>query len=105
MPIPPNIDLSLIREAMARRASGEVPAGGAGVPAMDQLTIPQAATPTGGANTPTTPVPQANQSSVNVAPKLASETAGAAQAATGPNFDDETKMTAKALIAKLLKVV
>jgi len=50
----PDIDMDVIREALARRMQGGTPAGG-GMPATDQMTAPMGSTPMGGMNTP---VPQ-----------------------------------------------
>lgn len=100
----PQVDMSLIREAMARRLGG-----GAAGPAMDQQTIPMGSTPGGMPNTPTTPpgAPAANiEGSSQLPPRqMVNSALKAGQQANSPQFDDETRLTAKALVAKLLKVI
>ena len=91
----PNVDMSVILEALQRRSQG-----GGDMESMQQ-TPTTGALPTGGANTPTpaqpTPadLPMPNQ---NIAPALK------ATQAIGSNVDDETKNISKLLIAKLLKL-
>lgn len=97
---PQNVDMSLIREALARRQAG------GGAPAVDQMSQPTASLPTGGPNTPGVrppqPQPQAPQS---VGPREVNSTVKAATQANTPQFDDETRVIAKALVAKLLKAL
>lgn len=88
-----NIDMSVIMEALNRRAAGAT--GSAG------MTPTTGETPTGGANTP---VPQ-QQAPANIpmpqkqiAPALKSSSQ-----AQSPQFDDDTRMAAKVLMQKLLK--
>jgi len=98
------IDMGLIQEAMQRRAMGE-----GGTPATAQMTMPGAPMPNGQPNTPTAPpappvsdlggnsqLPPRNN--VNAALKVG-------QAANSPQFDDETRVVAKNLVSKLLKVL
>lgn len=99
----PQIDMELIREAMQRRMQGQ------GTPAADQQTIPMGTTPAGQPNTPTTP-PQAAAAGVEGGSSLpprkdVNAALKAGQQANSPQFDDETRLTAKALVAKLLKVL
>ena len=104
----PEIDMTAIREALARRGMGGAPAGGGTTPMSGQLSAPAGSTPTGGPNVPTPPAPTSPTpppaGGSNVAPRTAAAPmAKAAQAAQGPNFDGETKMIAKALVTKLIK--
>ena len=102
----PEIDMTAIREALARRGMGGAPAGGGTTPMSGQVSAPAGSTPTGGPNVPTPPAPTspAPAGAPNVAPRAAAAPmAKAAQAAQGPNFDDETKLIAKTLVTKLIK--
>ena len=106
--MPANVDMSLIQEALQRRATEGTPAGGAGAPAMDQRTLPQGITPGGGANTPSSPTPSASASNMpqaNLPPRVSNETLKSGSAAQSPQFPDETRQAAKVLVAKLLKVL
>lgn len=94
------IDPTLIREALQRRATGAL-SGGSTMPISGQVSAPGGATPTGGANTPTTPPPTAPQTPGSTA-NLGKVVKGA-QATGGPAFDDETKKISKALISNLIK--
>lgn len=107
---PPGIDMSAIQAALARRAQG------APAPATDQMTAPGGALPTGGPNTPVqnaSPMPMPNMPPHSLGmhpgaspqPSQAMGVAKAAGAANSPAFDDSTRLTAKALIAKLLQVM
>lgn len=94
----PNIDMSLIREAMARRQMGGV-AGGNTAPAAAQQSLPGGAMPSGSPNTPSTPaIPQVQGGG---APGAAPQ--GQARPKPNPSFDDDTKVSAKALMQQLLK--
>lgn len=105
---PSNVDMSVIREAMARRGMGGVPAGGTTLPAASQQTAPSGMTPAGGPNTPTVPPPQMPPPQGGAMPQAQP---GAPQGpspqqrpqSAQPNFDDDTKVSAKALMQQLLK--
>ena len=102
---PAGIDMSLIHEALARRAQGGALSGGNVTPAGGQVSAPGAAIPTGGPNTPTTPPPQAPstpQPNAQVGRQVGTAVKSA-QAVNGPNFDDETRRISKALISNLIK--
>lgn len=104
----PEVDMNLIREALARRAGGGSPVGGSTIPAAMQISAPSGAGPTGQPSTPTPQPPQTPQaptpSPVDIATRQAAGgAAGAAQVAQGPNFDDETKKISKALVTKLIQ--
>lgn len=109
---PAGIDMSLIREALARRAQGGL-AGGGVPPAVAQQAQPAGATPTGGPNVPGAPpaaAPTPTQAQIPgqtrqlpassaTPPQQAAKAAGAA---TG--FPDlETRDMAKTLLAKLVQ--
>lgn len=116
MQIPQGIDIAQLQRALARRAQGGSPAGGGGMPMIGQTSMPVGSTPTGGQptprptvapNQPTTPppAPRVNIGSRQPAAAGGSAPAGAARAAMvaqGPNFDDDTKKIAKALVSKLI---
>lgn len=105
-------DMSLIMEAIARRAQGGPLSGGTSMPAIDQVTAPTDSLPTGGPNTPE--MPPAPLPS-NAEPARMSANAGAggpanqavktATKATSPAFDDETRMMAKNLAKRLLEMM
>lgn len=99
--MPPNsaqVDMSAIREAIARRQ------GGGATPALNQVSAPGASLPTGGPNTPTSPTPPPAQSpSGSVAPSSAPPQG--AKLKQVDNFDDETRSLAKTLISKLMNVL
>lgn len=95
-----DIDPTLVREALQRRASGML-GGGTTMPAGGQMSAPGGATPTGGANTPTTPPPTAPPTQPGNA--QVGQVVKGAQATGGPAFDDETKKISKALIGNLIK--
>lgn len=102
------IDMSIIREALARRQSGGL-GGGASMPAAAQLTN-GSMSPMGGPGTPQPapmqqPTPNASQLPTQVRqsggpmnPQLR-----AGQQAQGPQFDPETRDLAKSLVQRLLK--
>ncbi len=105
---PPGIDMSLIREAMARRASGDVR------PPTGQVTLPGGVTPGGGPNTPVSGVPATTPSTPMTPPAATPARTDqnvlsglqAGQAVKGnPNVDDETKNVAKVLIKKLMDLM
>lgn len=110
---PAHIDMSLIREAIARRQAGGVggsPQGGVTLPAAAQQSQPGGLTPTGQPNTPGQPQPQPPLGAVpGGMPQGAPGGGGAPQQSGVPpqkpqaNFDDETKSVGKALISQLLK--
>jgi len=94
-----NVDFSLVREAMARRAQG-----GGGTPALNQMGTP--VNPTQSGATPVPNTPPATQRPPTATPQFGSPFAGPKQGqAQGVNFDDETRAISKTLIAKLLKVI
>ena len=106
--MPANVDMSLIREALQRRATEGTPAGGVGSPAIAQQTMPEGITPGGGANTPSIPTPSAtagNMPQGNLPPRQTNDTLKAGQTAQSPQFPDETRQAAKVLVSKLLKVL
>ena len=88
---PQNIDMSVIREAMARRQSGGQ------MPAAAQMTSPSGQMPSGGMPTPTagTSMPQAQGQ--NLTPRQG------APAQMPARVDDETRQMSKALVKKLLQ--
>ena len=93
--------MSLIQEAMTRRAQGGVLSGGGTAPAVGQVSAPVGTTPTGGPATPTTPPPQSPagpQPQANVGKAVKS-----AQVVNGPAFDPDTRTISKALISNLIK--
>lgn len=101
------IDISAIREAIQRRAQG-----GGGTPPTQQMSAPQAALPTGGANIPmpqqASQVPQNVQQNVapgNQGSPVSPEGAVVGKLKQGTAFDDETKTVAKQLVAKLIGVL
>jgi len=104
----PDVDMSLIREAMARRARGDI-GGGTTTPAAGQMTAPTGETPVGGPNTPTVPPPgEPVPGGAPAQPPAAQPVNQGLQAggeAQSPQFDEETRVLGKALIAKLLKVL
>jgi len=107
MPIPANIDMDLIREAMARRAGGGMSAGGAGMPVLGQATLPQGQTPMGGPNVPIKrPAPATPQGPKTLPPRQqpVNQAMQAGQLAQGPGFDEETKRLASILIKKLVDI-
>lgn len=87
---PQNIDMSVIREAMQRRAAG------GGMPAAAQMTAPSGPMPTGGMPTPTPgtrmPMPQGQ----NLTPRQG-------QPQVPMAVDDETRQMSKALVKKLIQ--
>lgn len=111
--MPPNIDYSAIREALARRASGGLtpnrpmpPAP----PAINQVAPAGGVLPTGGANSPISAPPQSpNPSSPpqgNLPPRQAiAGMAKVGQTAQSPLFDQQTRDLSKALVKKLLEYI
>lgn len=104
----PSIDMSLIREAMARRNSGGL-GGGTSMPATSQLSA-AAPSPTGAPATqqpptPQQPTPGMAQVPTQVGPSVApqNEALRSGQQAQGPQFDPETRDLAKSLVQRLLK--
>ena len=97
MPIPTNIDMSSIREALERRLSGGAPT----IPTGQQMTQPASPSPTGATPVPTnTPPPVPNPSMGQVS--------GVTQAKVKPpqpQYDDETRMITKSLIQKLMQAL
>jgi hypothetical protein len=98
------VDMSPILEALARRR------GGGAAPAMDQVSGPMGASPTGGPSTPVAATPQMPQGNPgNMPQQVQSGNAAnnaalkASQTAQGPQFDPETRDLAKALVQRLLK--
>jgi len=112
---PPGIDMSLIREALQRRRTGDIR-----TPPTGQVTLPGGATPGGGPNTPVAAVPPTTPPAGATTPPAG----GAAPAPTArtdqnvlgglqagqtikssPLVDDETKNIAKVLIRKLMDLM
>lgn len=104
----PSIDMSLIREALARRSSGGL-GGGNPMPAAGQLSSGMPS-PLGG---PATQQPASSQqptpgmsqlpSQVSQTPAPQNGALKAGQQAQGPQFDPETRDLAKSLVQRLLK--
>lgn len=108
--MPPGISISNIRQALQGRM-------GAGIPPIPGAASAMTALPTGAMpnGMPGTPIPAApamplpNTPPVeNALPPRGGATpqqalAGAGQQAQGPQFDDETRAIAKALVTKLIK--
>jgi len=106
--MPANVDMSLIQEALQRRALEGTPAGGAGNPAIGQQTLPEGITPGGGANTPSIPTPQMSTAITpqgNLPPRQSNGALKTASTAQSPQFPDDVREAAKVLAAKLLKVL
>lgn len=101
----PQIDMGAIQEAIARRAQG------GSTPPIQQMSAPQAALPTGGANVPQpNQAPQVPQTQTNVTPgnqgaPVSPEGNVVGKLKQGANFDDETKAVAKQLLNKLIGVL
>ncbi|HJZ04493.1 MAG TPA: hypothetical protein VJ327_01360 [Patescibacteria group bacterium] len=93
---PAQIDMTAIREAIARRQ------GGGASPALSQVTAPGASLPTGGPNTPTNPPPATATPSGTTPSPMPSAKPNLKQVG---NFDDETRSLAKTLISKLMNVL
>jgi len=98
-----NIDMDLIREAIARRAQG------GSTPATEQMTTPGGTIPGGGANTPTTspaiPNMQGGAQMPSVNPAEVSPALKATKEADTPMYDQETRDLTKALMTRLLKYI
>lgn len=111
----PPINQDLIRQALMQRLNeGQMQAPP--MPAVDQISQPGGATPLGGPNVPMpgpSPMPMPPDGGGNMAPPMGpmggagapNQAIKAAQAATSPQFDDQTRAISKALIAKLLSVM
>lgn len=110
---PPNVDMSLIREALMRRMAGGGMGSGSPMPMAQQMTPPSGQLPGGGANVPAPqpqpmPAPQVGQipAQGRMSPEASAtpmqKMAGVAQTAQGMP-DDETRNMAKALVGKLIK--
>lgn len=90
--------MSVIREALARRAQG------GGMPVSQQVSMPQSG------QTPMQTPPSVQTGGVGM-PQQAAQQPQPQQQSQGqgqkvpPNFDDATKGTAKALIARLIQVL
>lgn len=104
----PNLDMSLIREAMQRRGMGGL-GGGTPMPAASQLTS-GAPSPLGAPATQQPPVPLQPTPGMSQLPAQVRQTAAsqngalkAGQQAQGPQFDPETRDLAKSLVQRLLK--
>lgn len=109
---PAGIDVSLIREALARRAAGGL-GGGTTLPVVQQVSVPGGALPTGGPNVsvpqpapqpPAQPnqLPAQNRQMPASSATPAQSAANVAQLAQGMP-DDETRKIAKALLGKLVQ--
>jgi len=98
-----DIDMTLINEALARRAGENSPVGGVGVPVANQMSSPGGIIPSGRPNTPNTetPTPPPGQG----APLASINSAMKKTQAISSQVDDETKMLSKALVKKLLDVI
>ncbi|UOF78699.1 hypothetical protein [Caudoviricetes sp.] len=95
--MPPNVDMSLIREAMARRAQG------GGVPAAQQVVQPTTNMPSGAPASPVQSTPQpVNAGAVS---QGSPQQPQAKQPQQKPQYDDSTKVFTKALIQKLMQVL
>lgn len=99
---PQGIDMSAITAALQRRSASS----------PNQFVPPTASLPTGGMNTPqpqqAPPVPQNVQQNVTpgqAGAPVSPEGNVVGKLKQGANFDDETKATAKALVAKLIGVL
>lgn len=116
--IPQGIDMGLIREALARRMGGGL-GGGGGTPQAGQVASPMGVGPQGGTASPlqpaqpvapTGPLGPAGAGGQPDPSQLAAAQGGAGGPGTQPGggpgaFDEPTKMTARALIARLMKVL
>jgi hypothetical protein len=105
-----NVDMGLIREALARRQQGGL-GGGTSMPAAAQLTA-GGASPMGAPQTQQAPGSQQSTPALGQLPTQVPQGAGtptpsgqlkAGQQAQGPQFDDETRTLAKSLVERLLK--
>lgn len=99
---PAGVDMSLIQEALARRQGAQ---GGTGMPMQQQLT-PGAPIQQAPPVAPTGPLPQQQQPQQAQAPQQAQgqPQGGQRSPQQQPQFDDETKSVAKALVTRLLKL-
>lgn len=110
---PPGVDMSLIREAMERRRTGDIR-----TPPTGQITLPGGMTPGGGPNTPIAGTPPTAPTGGGTQPTAPATPGGArtdqnvlgglqaGQTIKGsPNVDDETKNIAKVLIKKLMDLM
>lgn len=105
----PNVDMSLIREALARRQQGGL-GGGTSMPAASQLTS-GGASPMGAPQTQQPPGAQQRTPNLGQLPVQVEQTGGApqnqalqaGQKAQSPSFDPETRELAKSLVQRLLK--
>lgn len=95
--MPPNVDMSLIREAMARRAQG------GGMPAASQVSQPQSEMPSGAPASPIQTPPQPVQA--GAVAQGSPQGSQPKQSQAKPNYDDSTKVFTKALIQKLMQVL
>jgi len=97
--------MSLIQEAIQRRATGPL-GGGTTMPATDQMTPPTGETPTGGANVPSV-APQAPPMPPQGDPRalLARKAMGLSSRGQAAQFDDETRQASKTLMTQLLKYI
>lgn len=100
--------MDLVRSALAARTAGGAVGGGNPAPAITQATPAMPGTPTlpqgdimapSAAEVPTTPMAPASGGSP------AAGVAKKTMAAQGPNFDDETRLLAKALTKKMLEIL
>lgn len=104
----PNLDMSLIREAMARRGMGGL-GGGNPTPAAGQLSSggpsPMGAPSTQQPGMPQQPTPPMSQLPTQVQQTSAPQNGAlkAGQQAQSPLFDAETRDLAKSLVQRLLK--
>lgn len=104
----PNIDMSVIREALQRRSMGGL-GGGNPMPATGQLTS-GALSPIGSPQTQQPATPQQPTPGMSQVPTQVQQTSTpqngalkAGQQAQGPQFDPETRDLAKSLVQRLLK--
>ena len=102
--MPPNIDMSAIQEALARRNGA---AGGSGMPAQQQVT-PGAPVQQPPQPKPTGPLatPSGGQGAPQGQPQAQGQPQGAQRAPGGQkqsaNVDDNTRAMTKALVARML---
>lgn len=87
---PANVDMSVIREAMMRRAQG------GSMPAGAQMTSPMGPSAQGGMPTPVPTAPNAQPTGQNITPRQG-------QSKMPAQVDDETRAMSKALVQKLIQ--
>ena len=98
--MPQNIDISAIKEALARRSGGQ-----ASMPVGNQMGQQTAPSATGGSATQAQAAPQTAGQEGQPAQQMPPGMAKMMEATQAGGFDDETKRVAKVLMTKLLKVM